>query len=402
MRLPDLVNFSFQNFKNRKSRVMLTILGVAVAIGVIMFLISLGYGLQRTVLERITTEDSILSLDVYPPNTDAIKLDSTTIENIRSIEDIKIISPQAVLPGQVKLEAIASETTINFVDENFFKLAGLAVTKGEAFKSENKNTVIVSPTVAELFGMQLEDILGKNIRLTVFMPQAQEESGRASNVNIVELEKDFKIIGSIDQLEGSNQLYIRYTDVSEITFSEYQFIKIQVADRNKIEGVREKVIEKGYLVSALSDIVEQANQIFWGIQMVLAVFGIFSLFVAAIGLINTMTISLLERINEIGIMRAIGASSWDIKKIFLIESTLIGFFGGVIGIIIGYISGFIFTIGLNLLASALGGQPINIFYTPIWFIFFVVIFSAGVGFISGVLPAQKAGRLNALEALRYK
>jgi putative ABC transport system permease protein len=158
----------------------------------------------------------------------------------------------------------------------------------------------------------------------------------------------------------------------------------------------------GFLVSALSDVVTQANQIFGIIQVVLATFGVFSLFVAAIGLINTMTISLLERINEIGIMRAIGASSWDIKKIFLIESTLIGFFGGLVGIVLGMLGGLLFNIGLNLLAASLGGQSISIFHTPWWFIFFIIIFSAVVGFCSGILPAQKAGKLNALEALRYK
>lgn len=401
MRINDLINFSFQNFKNRKSRVMLTVLGVAVAIGVIMFLISLGYGLQKTILERITTADSILTLDVYPPDADTIKLSNDTVSSLKEIEHIKSISPQAVVVGQINMNDISSETSVNVIDDNFLRLSGLTVTEGSAFNDE-LFTVIVSPTVAELFGMSTTDLIGKSIKMTLYMKSESTDNKAAANVKAINIDKEFKIIGIVGQLEGSNQIFVRYPDIPEVSFSEYQFIKIQVDDQQYITYAREKVIEKGYLVSALSDVVEQANQIFWVIQMILGVFGIFSLFVAAIGLINTMTISLLERINEIGIMRAIGASSWDIKKIFLIESTMIGFLGGIIGILFGYLSGFIFSIGLNLLARSLGGSPIDIFYTPIWFIFFAIIFSSFVGFISGILPARKAGRLNALEALRYK
>jgi putative ABC transport system permease protein len=399
VRIPDLLHFSFQSFKNRKSRVILTVLGVAVAIGVIIFLVSLGYGLQKTILERITTADSILTLDVYPPDTESIKLDNNAVNSMKEIENIKVVSPQAVVPGQINMNDLVSETSVNVINTDFFRLAGLEVTTGKNFE-DSSNTIIISPTVADLFGIPVNEIVGKKLKLSIYMPKT-DENGNAS-AEVVNLDQEFEIIGIIDSLESTNQIFIRYSDIGNLQFNEYQFIKIQVTNQSQIENVRAKVIEKGYLVSALSDVVEQANQIFWVIQSVLGIFGIFSLFVAAIGLVNTMTISLLERINEIGIMRAIGASAWDIKKIFLIESTVIGFLGGVVGIVIGYIGGFIFTVGLNILASALGGKPINIFYTPLWFIFFVILFSAGVGFLSGILPAQKAGKLNALEALRYK
>ncbi len=400
MRIDDLLSFSFQSFKNRKSRVILTVLGVAVAIGVIIFLVSLGYGLQKTILERITTADSILTLDVYPPDTETIKLDNNAVKSLSEIENIKAVSPQAVVPGQITMNDLVSETSVNVVDSNFFRLAGLEVTTGENFKDEKKNALVVSPTVADLFGIPVGEIIGKKLKLSLYMPKVDETGANA--VDVINLDQEFEIIGIIDSLESTNQVFMRYSDAANLQFNDYQFIKIQAAAQNQIESVREEVIAKGYLVSALSDVVEQANQIFWVIQSILGVFGIFSLFVAAIGLVNTMTISLLERINEIGIMRAIGASSWDIKKIFLIESTVIGFLGGFVGIILGYIGGFIFTVGLNILASALGGKPISIFYTPLWFIFFVILFSGGVGFLSGILPAQKAGKLNALEALRYK
>lgn len=403
MRLTDLLQLSLKNFRNRKSRVILTVLGVAVAIGVIMFLISLGYGLQKTVLERITTEDSLLTVDVYPPDTQAISLTPESLETLEGLSDVQAVSPQTVLQGLVSFEQLSSDTTVNIVDENFVKLAGLRVTQGDGFSTEKRNEVVISPTVADLFGTTATELLGKELQLS-FVPGSKTPESSDSFVTAAteRIQDHFTVVGIIPQLESSNQLFIRYQDVPEFKPDTFQYIKVQVTGRDKIELVRSQIIEQGFLVSALSDMVEQANQIFTGIQIVLAVFGIFSLIVAAIGLINTMTISLLERINEIGIMRAIGASTWDIRKIFLLESTLIGLSGGVVGILFGYIGSGIFSFGLNILARALGGQSLSIFHTPLWFVLFVITFSGIVGLISGLVPARKAGNLNALEALRYK
>lgn len=405
MKLTDLINFSIQSFKNRKSRMILTVLGMAIAIGVILFLVSLGYGLQKTILERITTEDSLLTLDLFPPETDSIKLDQAQVQSIGQIPDVAIVSPQAVVSAPIQLNGLTSDTSVNIVDPNFFKLAGIKVDKGELLSDKESNTMVVSPVLADLFAVPVDELLNKTVTLTFTnaAPAISDTSATADQTSSgsASFTQDFKIVG-VTASDDNNQVYVKSADVKSLQINEYQFVKVQVKDQSKIEEVRQALIDKGFLVSALSDVVSQANQIFGIIQIILAVFGIFSLFVAAIGLINTMTISLLERINEIGIMRAIGASSWDIRKIFLIESTLIGFFGGVVGIVFGFIGGLLFNLGLNLLARALGGQPISIFHTPFWFIFFIVIFSAVVGFASGILPAQKAGKLNALEALRYK
>jgi putative ABC transport system permease protein len=117
---------------------------------------------------------------------------------------------------------------------------------------------------------------------------------------------------------------------------------------------------------------------------------------------NTMTIALLERTQEIGIMKALGATSLDIWNMFLAESVIIGFFGGLGGIIMGMVGGELFNYGINLLAGALGGESIDMFYTPYWFVFLIIIFSTFVGLITGFYPARRAANINALEALRYK
>jgi putative ABC transport system permease protein len=403
MRIGDLILFSFQSFKNRKSRVILTILGVAVGIGVVLFLLSFGYGLQKTLLERITTEDSLLTLDVYSPDVETVFLNKDSASKISALQGVDIVSPQAVIPAQVQLDSLMSETIVNIVDSHFFALSGINLSRGRFFEEQDKSKIVVSPVLAELFNLQASELIGRDVSLTVFMPGRTEERGieRLDSVPVT-LSQSFEIIGLTEEAEILNQIYIKAADAEELGLTEYQFIKVKVAGQRLIEDVREELIEMGYLVSALSDIVEQANQVFRVIQTVLGIFGIFSLLVAAIGLVNTMTISLLERVNEIGIMRAIGASSSDIRRIFLIESTLIGLLGGLGGIAIGYSAGKIFNLGLNMLARAMGGQPVDVFFTPFWFIMFIAFFSALVGFMAGIFPAKKASSLNALEALRYK
>jgi putative ABC transport system permease protein len=169
-----------------------------------------------------------------------------------------------------------------------------------------------------------------------------------------------------------------------------------------MELVRDKIIAKGLLVSSLSDIIEQARKIFRIIQIVLGLFGLIALFVSAIGMFNTMTITLLERTNEIGIMRSIGVTKKDVQALFLAEAMIIGFLGGVSGVLIGLLGGELVNFIFAVLAKNFGGQVLDLFYIPNIFIVFIIIFSTLIGFFTGIYPSKRAGHLNPLEALRYK
>ncbi|MBT4849458.1 ABC transporter permease [Candidatus Parcubacteria bacterium] len=156
------------------------------------------------------------------------------------------------------------------------------------------------------------------------------------------------------------------------------------------------------MVSSLSDTIEQANKIFGIVQLVLGLFGLIALIVSAIGMFNTMTITLLERINEIGIMRSIGVTKRDIRYLFLFESMVIGFLGGLSGVIIGFLGGELVNLFFNLLAKNFGGQTFDLFVSPSWFIIFIMVFSTLIGLVTGIYPSKQAASLNPLEALRYK
>ena len=400
MKVFDLFYLSFQNFKNRKSRTLLTILGVAVGIGAILFLVSLGYGLQHMLLERITTEESLLTFDIVSPDPELIVIDKETLNQVAKIENVERVSPQAFFPGQVSLGEFTSGAAINLIEPDFFILGGILPQLGRVFEVEERQKMVVNSSVAELFNLQPAEILGKKLGLLIFLPEEDVEG--VAGIEVFETEKKFEVVGVIEEVGAPAEVYLNRADLPELPIKEYQLAKVKVVDDQAMEGVRESLIGMGFMVSALSDVIAQANRIFRVIQIVLGIFGVIALIVSAIGLLNTMTISLLERTSEIGIMRAIGASAGDIKRLFLIESFIIGFLGGVTGIGVGILAAEVFNSGVNILAITLGAPPVDLFVYPGWFIIFIILLSSLVGLLAGFWPAKRAAKLNPLEALRYK
>ena len=397
MKLTDLTYLTLENFKNRKSRIVLTVFGVAVAIAVVLSLVSFGYGLQNTLIENITTADSLLSLDITPSDSDAIKFDDSVADELLKIPNVAKISPQAKFKGQASYNGMLSEASINVIHPDFFTLNAKQPISGRFFTDKDTKKVVVSSVVVDLFNLDKQSIIGKKMSYIL----SYSDQG-ATSTKEVTFGDDFEIVGVV---EGSGNVADIYVDRKDFTFapvSAYQFAKVKVTNSAYLNDVRTQIINKGFIVSSLSDIVDQANKIFQIVQITLGVFGTFALIVAAIGLVNTMTVSLLERTNEIGIMRAIGASPTDIQAIFLVESILIGLLGGVSGVVIGITISEILNWLFNLLANYLGGSPVRLFLYPFWFIFFIIMLSTIVGLMGGLWPSRRAAKMNPLEALRYK
>ena len=402
MLITDIFRLSTRMFRSNRSRTILTIMGISVGIGAILFLVSLGYGLQRLILSQITTSDSLLSLDVNASDLSSLALNSKSVENIKQIDGVERISPLVSIPAQMSLSDISSEIVANFAHSDFFRLEGTVVKEGEFYSEseEDKNKIIVSSSVLRLFDLNEDNYKDKNINFALLLPNKLEGSDN-QNRNNIDVSGNFQIVGIIEE-DNSNYVYLPFSVIDGLGIDDYSKIKVKVNHEDDLDSVRNYIIGQGYSVSALSDIIEQANQVFKAAQITLALFGIVALFVSAIGMFNTMTIALLERTQEIGIMKALGATSLDIWNMFLGEATIIGLLGGVGGIIMGFLGGEIFNYGINLLAGAFGGEKVDFFWTPFWFIFFVAIFSVFVGIATGFYPARRAAKINCLEALRYK
>ncbi|MEI6588206.1 MAG: ABC transporter permease [Candidatus Moraniibacteriota bacterium] len=400
----DNIELATRNFKTRKLRSFLTVLGISVGIGTILFLVSLGYGLQKVLIEKIATSDALLTLDVTSSDPKMIKIDNTMLDGLSKTPNVAGISPQKTGMTLLRIEDISTSVTTYAVNESFLKLSGVSLAYGEMFRGSKDNKIIISSATAKLLGVQdAQEALGKKVEITLIVLNDSENVNTAptDESENIPLEETFYIGGIISD-DSNNFCFMPLGWFDGVGADSYDQLKVKVTAQSQLENVRTAMIEKGLSVSALSDTVDQANKIFSVVQIILAVFGVVALLVSAIGMFNTMTIALLERTVEIGIMKSLGAANREIRLLFLTESIIIGFLGGSSGILLGLLACQGFNRGINLLAKNLGGQSIDVFYTPLWFMIFILTFSTLVGLFTGIYPAQRAAKLNSLEALRYK
>jgi len=399
MNFKYLAKLSLRTFITRPVRTFLTILAMGIGIGAILIFVSLGYGLQKTMLERITTAEALLTLDITSPAPEIFPLTEEKISEILKIENVEEVSPLAFFPGQINLGPLTSDTTLNLSSPSYFRLGGILPKVGKVFEEESERKIVISSALAKSFNLEEEKAIGKEVKINLFVSRLTETG--EEKFEILEIEKPYSISGVIED-ETMSYAFVPIGTLENLKIDVFSSAKVKVSDGKFLKQVSEKLTNMGFMVSSLSETVEEANKVFRAIQIILGTFGVVALIVAAIGMANTMTVSLLERTNEIGIMKAIGASDRDIQNMFLFEAGIIALSGGLGGIVINFaISKFLNAV-INTLAKALGGQPITLFYTPLWFLIFIIVFSILVGIFSGIFPARRAARMDPLEALRYK
>lgn len=418
----DIIELTVQRFWTKKLRVFLTVIGIGIGIGAVYFLVSLTFGLQKLVIGNLATSDSLLSLDVVA-NTelnDFVKLDTATVKKIKQLEQVETVSSSKSLPAEMSIGNAKTQTVAYGVDETFFRLSNISPDQGDLFRDDDRDKAIVSSAILTLFDLKPEDAIGKKFRISLIhsvetipteVPQiaslsaaleatASAETEQTSTIETVTVPIEFTIVGVVT--DETDYFFVPQQTFEVVDFDEYKALKVKVTDQEYIEKVREEILGMGFIVSAITDTLKQINQIFQYTQMLFTIIGIVALFIAAIGMFNTMTIALLERTREIGIMKSIGATDKVIQQMFLAESVFMGLGGGIAGLILGVIFTMVFNLLINVLALSLGGKWIDIFYTPPWFIVLAICFSIFIGFGTGYFPARRAAKINPLDALRYE
>lgn len=391
MRNIDILKIAWKNLKANRMRSFLTVFGIAVGISTIVFLVSLGNGLQQLSINKITSISSLTALDVTSAQG-SLELTDNVLNDFKKIPNVEDVLPLLSLAGQVAMGENHVDIVGYGVNSKYFGYQGTKIATGGIFNNDNQ-TVISSGT-AKALNLSPNDILGKNITFIAFFP-------RKNSNELEKKEFTFQVGGIIDDNSSSFAYFPLIKDFIK-SDSVYSSVKVKVASTEKVGTVKEAIQAKGFKVSSIADTINQVYQIFKIVQIVLATFGVIALFVASIGMFNTMTIALLERTRDIGIMKSIGIQNNTVRKIFLTESFLISFFGGIFGAFLGIIAGKIVNLIVNTLATSFGGQAEKIFAVPFIIVLLIVAFSVLVGAATGFYPAKRAGKLNPLEALRYE
>ncbi len=183
----------------------------------------------------------------------------------------------------------------------------------------------------------------------------------------------------------------------------YGGIIAKTEDMEQVKLVAPMIENMGYGTVTAQNMIDEINEIFTALTVILGAIGGISLFVASIGIINTMIMATYERTREIGVMRACGATRATIRKLFTFEAAFLGFCGGALGLVISIILGRIAKLLVEKYGASMGSIPLDhIGSFPLWLILAVLGFTTFIGLVSGLYPAVKASRLNPVEALRYE
>ena len=447
MRVFDLIDLCFRNLTRRKVRTLLTVTGVVVGTCAIVVMISLGIGMNEIMEQSLAQMGDLKMIQVYNYNSSS--------ENI--IDDAKVAEWKA-LPGvvvatpmyetwQLNIEFSAgsnrkycTNSSIIGVYPEALQELGFELKEGDYFLNSNKDTLSV--VVGEKWGYDFYNTRGNDSNRYVdesmldangnpkppfvdVMKDKIDATLVVGGEDAKQIKKKVLVCGKIkeDYSKGYQTSRGVFMDIKELKRLEeeyrklgnekkkkdtgYQTVSIKVEDIKYIEDVEKVIKEDGFETSSLESIrkplEEQARQQ----QAVLGGLGGISLFVAAIGITNTMIMSIYERTREIGVMKALGCYVRDIRKIFLLEAGTIGFVGGVTGVIISYgISFLINHFGLqaggntNMMVGDMASMGAKTSIIPLWLVVLAIVFSTLIGLISGYYPANRAVKISALEAIR--
>jgi len=405
--ISDYFKLAIRSLKKRKLRSWLTILGIVIAIATIFTLISLSIGLQNAVTEQFR----MLGIDKFfvmalgqaggPGSGGAVELTTNDVNVIEKVNGVKSVS--YFTAGNAKIE-FSGKAKYFFVIglpldktnalESLFESMSMKIDDGRAIRKDDKGVVMVG------YDYKYNNVFSKPVK-----------AGSKIKIN----DKEFTVIGIVSKIgnpSDDKNIYMSLDDFKELYNSgdRVDEILVQVDAGQDIKIVADKVDRK---LMKFRDVTEKTKdfsiltpeELLGTFQTILAVitgflFGIaaISLLVGGVGIANTMYTSVLERTQEIGTMKSVGAKNSDIYKIFIIESGLIGLIGGIFGVIFG--------IGVSKGISLIAGQALgtNLFQaaTPWYLIAGCLIFAFAIGAFAGSIPSWQASKLSPVEALRYE
>lgn len=196
------------------------------------------------------------------------------------------------------------------------------------------------------------------------------------------------------------------TDLREISHANnepvYSSISVRVKNPVNVQAAEDAIKKMGFTTFSILDASRSLQQVFKVLFAFLGIFGSLALTVASIGIVNTLVMAILERRREIGIMKAIGASDGDVKKLFFAEAGAMGILGGIIGVVMGWAIGQAINFGTNIYLRSQSIPPEHFWVVPWWLVLFAVGFAFLVSLVSGLYPAGRAARLDPVQALRYE
>lgn len=447
MRFSDLLSMSVSNLLRRKLRTFLTVLGVIIGTASIVVMISLGIGLKEFTMEQYSSYGSLTAVEIYNyrgwQETDGGNEEDSymTDETMKLFEQIphvvsaypklylNVLMRQGAYEGHVQLyglpleamqemelglgrlpEADATELEMvvgNMVSRNFYNAK---TGKGFWETGEMPEIDFMNAPVFTIFDIdsyyQSRNSSGENtvkapkkymLRATGMIAGNEEEWNEYSYGVYVDIEK---LKTQLKQIFKKNPIPGQPTNKKGKPYSYfvYEEATVNVDEMDNVIEVQNAINNMGFQANSQMEWLEQSQKQSNMVQAVLGGIGAVSLFVAAIGIANTMMMSIYERTKEIGVIKVLGCAMGNIRNMFLIEAGCIGFVGGIIGLVLSYLISFL--INKFLAAAFLYGMDSKLSVIPPWLAAAAVVFAVLIGMAAGFFPALRAMRLSPLAAIR--
>ena len=449
MRFLDLLTMSINNLRRRKVRTALTVLGVVIGTASVVVMVSLGIGLNALMMEMYSSYGSMTAIEIYNygnngnngTSDNPLYLTDDTVKEFLRIPHVTSASPVLETNVILKQGVYETNTSINGVTREFMEQIPLGQGKLPDPKSTDME-FIYGNAVVQWFQnsktgkgywdtQELPDIDYMNKPMfVIFDTDAyyQSRSGGSGDGTPVKAPKKY-LIRTAGVVEGgiddyNSYAYGVYTDIDQLktqlkkiykknpipgqptnkkgkpySYFIYNQAYVYVDDMENVTAVQKAITDMGFQANSQMEWIEQSQQTYNMIQLVLGGIGAISLFVAAIGIANTMMMSIYERTKEIGVIKVLGCDLRTIRNMFLLESGFIGFMGGVIGVAISYGIGFIMNHFLGI-GQIMTGQAGDISRIPLWLAAAAVVFAVFVGMAAGFFPSLRAMHLSPLAAIR--
>ncbi len=402
------VKEALESLSANKLRAGLTILGIVIGVAAVIAMLAIGTGAQNTILGSINSVGTNL-LFVFQGNTqqEIRNEQPITMSDVNAMEDvlqaphIQMVSP--VVYGYVNA-TYGGETTrpeLLGVTSNFEATANYGLSEGRFISDENVNgrasVALLGPDVAEkLFGRR-DMITGETIRLegqpfrVIGVLESKGGGSVGSQDNVIFVPLTTARVRLLDrERDHVDIVYIQAVDAESVTIASNEVAQILRTRHHTEIGLDD------FTIYTQEDILSVAGTITSVLTIFLGGIAAISLLVGGIGIMNIMLVSVTERTKEIGLRKALGARKADILLQFLTESSLLSLFGGIIGIVFGWL----ISVAVGKIATA-SGTP----FTPavgLNAILLATLFSTAVGLFFGIYPANRAANLEPVEALRYE
>lgn len=308
--------------------------------------------------------------------------------------------------SEASVESASSSAVADFIEaeDGWVEIASESTamaktnTKKVALADSAKKEAVINVAMLKVMGLTEEEAVGKTFEVSFVVVG---ELLNNSEDKLESINAEYTIVGIVPD-DKTPFFYVPFIDLRGLGISNYSQLKVVTNLPEELATVRKQIEAFGLSSRSVADTVKQIDQLFATARILLSVLGFVALSIAALGMFNTLTVSLLERTREVGLMKAMGMKSHEVQELFLTESLVMGFFGGLAGIFLGFLAGKALGLLLSVLSISKGAGFIDVSYLPLSFIIFIFLLSLFVGIVTGIFPALRATKISALDALRYE